>query len=390
MQLKTTFKSPFGGGNSICARKLQSDVVEWLRFPMILMVVFIHYQGDELTNQPMYGANIYDSIRILLCHVVSRAAVPSFFVISGYYFFYNSKLTLVVYRQKLKQRFKTLFVPYMLWNLIVLLSAIITKVGAFFLKGKPLYSIIEYLDEKGWIDIFWSCNEWEGMTSWLGKQMINTAPLLVPMWFIRDLMVVVVLTPVIYYACKKMGTSFLLLLFVAYISSIYPKVPGFSIGAIFYFSIGAFLAIRGRNIITVFRAVRIPAFVLITLLIPIMVYFDGQYTPTGNLIYPFFVLTLVAVYFNVATMMVERNCLTWFFPLSKASFFIFALHTIYVLAFSDKIMKFIIPSDFWLLAILRYIFTPLLCVAICYGLFLLMQRFTPRFLGVLTGNRVGQ
>lgn len=158
----------------------------------------------------------------------------------------------------------------------------------------------------------------------------------------------------------------------------------------FYFSIGVFLAIKDRNMIAVFRAVRVPAFIFILFLIPMMVCLDGHYTPKGNLLYPFFVLGLVSVYFNIAIIMVKHNCLIWFIHLGKASFFIFALHTIYVLAFSDKIIAVLIPADFWFLAVLRYVLTPLLCVTICYGLFLLMQRFTPRCLGVLTGNRVDQ
>lgn len=64
------------GGQILHTKELQSKTVEWLRFPMSVMVVFIHYYGKELIKQPELGTCIYDSIRVLLCHVISRAAVP--------------------------------------------------------------------------------------------------------------------------------------------------------------------------------------------------------------------------------------------------------------------------------------------------------------------------
>lgn len=106
--------------------ELQSKVLDWLRFPMIVLVVYIHYWGESIPESSVIGSTIYNSIRIFMCHVISRAAVPTFFLISGYYFFYKIKdFTFDTYKDKLKKRIKTILIPYLLWNSIAISKIII-------------------------------------------------------------------------------------------------------------------------------------------------------------------------------------------------------------------------------------------------------------------------
>lgn len=76
-------------------KKLQSSVIDWLRFPLAIAVVFIHSFGaypfdlDTLHSGPFTGMSIYNWIRICFSHVFTHIAVPTFYVISGYLFFCN-------------------------------------------------------------------------------------------------------------------------------------------------------------------------------------------------------------------------------------------------------------------------------------------------------------
>ena len=67
--------------------ELQSRVVDWLRFPLIVLVAYIHYYGLEIRPKEDIGIDIYNYLMILMSHVISRSAVPTFFLISGFYFF---------------------------------------------------------------------------------------------------------------------------------------------------------------------------------------------------------------------------------------------------------------------------------------------------------------
>ena len=85
--------------------ELESKVLDCLRFPMIVLVVYIHYWGENITGNYGVGNQIYDSIRIFMCHVISRAAVPTFFLISGYYFFFRiENFKFGICKEKLKKK----------------------------------------------------------------------------------------------------------------------------------------------------------------------------------------------------------------------------------------------------------------------------------------------
>lgn len=73
---------------------LQSHTLKALRFPLAVMVVFIHStlwpegylrpDWSSMTSQDMFVA-----IQIVISHVVSRVAVSAFYVISGFLFFFK-------------------------------------------------------------------------------------------------------------------------------------------------------------------------------------------------------------------------------------------------------------------------------------------------------------
>lgn len=70
---------------------LQSRTVDRLRLPLTVMVVFIHSFFSYPVGDASYiGLMIYECVRIFFSHVVSHIAVPVFFLVSGYYFFYGS------------------------------------------------------------------------------------------------------------------------------------------------------------------------------------------------------------------------------------------------------------------------------------------------------------
>ena len=49
-----------------CKEKFQSDVINWLRFPMIVMVAYIHYFESYNTGQETMGNEVYNNLMILI------------------------------------------------------------------------------------------------------------------------------------------------------------------------------------------------------------------------------------------------------------------------------------------------------------------------------------
>ena len=283
--------------------KLQSATIDLLRFPLAIMVIFIH-MNPEVSNlfdvdfSLISGHGIYNVTGVLLSHVLTHIAVPTFYLISGFLFFINfQKWSWKGYKKKLSSRIKTLLVPYLLWNAIPFLLAVLAMLAAVAIKGKPIEGVETFIVEKNW-HIFYDCNEW-GTTriNWLGENLRMTGPYDLPLWFLRDLIVATMMTPIIYYAIKKSGLFIISILFVAYISRIWTLLPGFHIIAFFYFSTGAYFALNKINVIQFvdkYKLLFIP--ICIILLVATTIY-DGANTVIGQNIYPLFVCTGVLTVF---------------------------------------------------------------------------------------------
>lgn len=70
---------------------LQSKTIDWLRFPLMFMVVFIHVCHQNLLDMKpsVFAYGTYFTVS----QVIARIAVPLFFIISGYYFFFGKGKT---------------------------------------------------------------------------------------------------------------------------------------------------------------------------------------------------------------------------------------------------------------------------------------------------------
>ena len=106
------------GRNSIS----QFDVIRWLRFPMIVLVTYAHSYGHvaEGFNLLVSDWSTYEFLKLLVSQTLVKVAVPVFFIMSGYLFFANvEEWNMQVYKSKMLRRAKTLLLPYLVWNLMM-------------------------------------------------------------------------------------------------------------------------------------------------------------------------------------------------------------------------------------------------------------------------------
>lgn len=94
-------------------KNLQSKVIDVLRFPMIVGVVLWHsfFEGIMGLDIPDSGIPIYHTTSFFISRILASVAVPLFFFISGYLFFFRTTFSVDVYKKKLKSRIKTLLIP---------------------------------------------------------------------------------------------------------------------------------------------------------------------------------------------------------------------------------------------------------------------------------------
>ena len=120
--------------------QLLSKTISYLRFPLTVGVVFIHFdlsKGLDIggMTQGLNNPDWYFFIINLISGTLATIGVPLFFIISGFLFFYHKDFNRDVYKQKLVSRAKTLLVPYILWNFIAILwqlKCFVPGVSAFY------------------------------------------------------------------------------------------------------------------------------------------------------------------------------------------------------------------------------------------------------------------
>lgn len=371
---------------------MDSAAIEWLRFPLVVCVVIIHSFGPpvDFTHidwSALSCNDAYNVVRVFFSRVITHSAVPCFYMISGYLFFFNvNHFDCVVWKNKIKSRVRTLLVPYLLWNLIF----IVVIIGKDLLRcamGIESVSTISawYHENGGILRMFWNCNVWgENVVGWLGNQQRDSAPIDLPLWFLRDLMVATFFTPIIHWLIKHFGVWYLTFLGLAFVSKAWPAIDGFSIAAVFFFSLGAYMGVRKLSFtqFTKFDTV----IYLVTLALAIVdVFFGGPDTFYGNIVHPFFRISGALAIFCIGLKFCKR---AWNPPLVRSVFFIYAFHGLYIIGYYLGVVPQQLTAESNVfIKLLVYFLIPILKLLACLGVFVLMERFTPRLLAILTGNR---
>lgn len=371
--------------------KIASRTIEALRFPCAVLIVLIHvFQVRPETGLSRFSLSY--AVQILLSQGIARIAVPVFFLISGYLFF--SKLDRWdwgAYFQKLKKRVRTLLVPYLLW---VTLAFLVEFIIALFRGSSP----VELLSNYGWGLIYWNCGRYfvSFEKNVLGWAIPSAYPFDFPLWFVRDLIVLCLLAPVIHFLIRKTRGWILAVLYPLYLLQIWIPLEGFSAEGFFFFSLGSTLRIYGKDIVEVFRKFRLPAYIVsaIALFLCLWSYGDSvgsRIMDVRPLAYEIRLLTLpgAVAAFNIVSALLEKGIWKDNAFLAECSFPIFAAHTIRLPFLTGFVLEKLIPGASGMASLARYLIQPALIIGIIILAFLLAKRILPRTTALFTGYRTG-
>lgn len=123
-------------------------------------------------------------------------SVPVYFFISGYVFFLNITLVKDVYIRKMRNRFKSLFIPYLIWNAATILKILLLALPcfAFLFNHQTTFADMD-LSLRAIFMSFW--NACEGIIPGKLSDTGEIYPQDGPMWFVRDLIIIVLCTPLV-------------------------------------------------------------------------------------------------------------------------------------------------------------------------------------------------
>jgi hypothetical protein len=297
---------------------------------------------------------------------MGETGVPAFFFISGLLFFYSKK----TYVQKMKSRFQTLLVPYLFFNTLILCGYLcLMYLGkTIFILEKNLadYTLIDY------IRAFWDRGVWDHG---------NGSPLLCPLWYIRNLMVLAIVSPVIYYIVKYTKLLFPVIFGLLWINA---HDSAYTLQSLTMFSIGAYFPISDKNPIEVFEKYKV-LFVCAFFFLAVMDFLHLYVSIPLAL--PFHRLSLVAnTFFSICFLgeFMHRHHIYSSF-LSKSAFFVFCIHYPFVTNLRPLFSRLSLSSD--LILVMAYLSSVIGVTLLCVLGFGLFKRIAPGIMNVVTGNR---
>ena len=375
--------------------KLQSETIDRLRPLLALMVVGLHVRPYYITGTETFFDGLYEASVITIYRVFFSIAVPFFFLISGYYFFKGlDKWDATIWKDKIKKRIGSLLVPYLLWNVIAFAGYFVTRFSGHIIKGAPMPNILAELGERGWLRIFWDrCLYGEIRTAKMnlfGFAVSTSTPMNEPTWFLRDLMVVILFTPLIWWLIRHFRKNFILIFGLLYLVDLWIPFAGFSSKAFFLFSLGAWLMLNSKNLVSVSR--KCPwlqaTFSLILLIVSSMSFSTNEwlYCISSRL----FILCAIPVLFRFVS---KRVAQSGGHPkeirksFTKSSFFIYVIHTVLITDAINWAFTSIVHSQNKMVLFVLLTVCTVTVFFTCHTIWLLMNRFTPNLLNILTGNR---
>lgn len=294
---------------------------------MIVLVTFAHSYSNVVDDFSLLSSdwNTYEFLKLLISQTLVKVAVPVFFVMSGYLFFANvGNWNMRVYMSKMKRRVKTLMVPYLIWNLLMAV------------KLKTL----------SWSDFLEPAN--------------------MPLWFMRDLMLVSLLTPIIYIGVRRLGLWLLVLLMPVYLTGIWLIQPAPNPYGICFFTIGAFLSIRKMDLVESALCLEKPSYVLALMFgIAMLCTCHTQFFPPMMLC--FRVIGAITV-FCLAYRILSNTGHRLPEVIVNSSFFIYLAHYVLFFSFIDKAFFSFCGMSTTALSI-HYLFSPLIKDTILIGLY---------------------
>lgn len=375
-------------------KELQSKTIDYLRFPLAVLVVFIHTaQSGAALRMIDYGnlkgSDVYDILTVIFSQTIATIAVPLFFVMSGYLFFINVKeWNKNEYVKKLKSRAKTLLIPYLAWNAIVLLLAIGRALYTYYTSGEVDYLLQQLTTVWGWLKPFWSQSYYGPVTNALGQEFFITFPYNGPFWFIRDLIGMCLVSPLIYLIARYAKIWGVIILYIALYTCIWIHIPGFGMEAFTYFTLGAYLGIHRKNLVNLAQRAKIPFYILFAISLSLLLYGLPATHPL-NLIRAvslLFVFSGGVSAINITSALLEKGKVKVNPLLSKSSFMIFAAHGIAVSAIKP-VFDLWFDSDSIIVNILAYFLFPLTITALCVLAYHLAITYFPRLSTILVGSR---
>lgn len=330
---------------------MDATISKQIRILSLVCTIFVVYR-HAYTDQAFFSDGIVPSymlyIRVFLSKITSLA-VPTFFVISGIFFFRRSYLKTSSYIGMIKKKTRTLLTPFLLWNIMAGMALYVenpTLLGGNFFDGLT--------------NLF--------LSRWYG-----------PLWYVRDLMIWMLLYPIYgWIIMRRCNVVLMICLLLVYYYWVPVASNLMALEGLLFFLIGGFLSCREKLLQYIFPTKLILFFSIIWLVCSLIPDFLVS-------IWAYKVYVVIGIFLLWQTVKHGESLTNLILPLTQYSFLLYVTH-IYVL----KLIKDMVALSFYgngVAALLTYLLSPLLTIFVLYFLGEKWKNYLPKSYTWALGGR---
>lgn len=327
-----------------------------LGFLLSIMVVLVHsYNAIEFSGMIPRWLSRFE---FLISEDIAPSAPVLFFMISGFLFFRTFKsFTKESVKYKYVSRFKSLVVPYLIWNAFATII--------YFIAAKSGMTNGEAFDLT-FINIF------EGII--LHKFNL-------PFWFMYQLIICVIIFPIIYFMLKNKWVGIVTIILLSIINCFFlTSIFTIIISCVCYFMIGSFMALHFEKVVSRPKNNMKYMAIILVILSQVLFYLKIKFQQE---IYSYLYLILLAVgiFYIFDFMKIQKTPSKIF----SCSFIIFACHSL-LLETVQKCIRMVLPIN-TLTIIIDYLGSVIITITIIFAFCLILRKLFPKIYAVLSGGR---
>ncbi len=303
----------------------------------------------------------------------------------------GGNLTKEKYLHKLRNRVKSLLIPYLIWNMVYVLIRLFLQLSSLFPNHIFLHKTRLNFSLSAILETFWDNSKGIFCEPATANEIVFNGyiyPADGPLWFVRDLMIVVLCTPLLYWILRHTRCYFVLMLGVLWFVLTYWNLEHIYqlLTAFFFFSWGAYMSVNTKDMMHEFgRFFKISMLIypLLALLFVLSVHYFPDFSGTIKRLN---VIAGLFFAYNISSWLLTRHVCKVSPFLASSSFFIYVAHNLMCIGLVRFFLFMFRPAtDFGMLSIL--VSAIVIIVAILLLVFYFLRRYTPRLLNVIAGRR---
>ena len=350
--------------------KYFSNKIKLVSFLLIIMVVFLHSynidikQGGKILN---FEKNSNWIVQNFISNGITRIAVPLFFLISGFLFVSKQTFNFEDYKIKINKRLKTLVIPYLFWSLLGLFLYLVLQSfpqSCSFFTNKLIknYSIIE----------------------WINAIIIRPIPY--QLWFLKDLIVMVFISPLIFFFTRKLKIIYLFIVAVFWFFNQDNII--LTSEALLFFSIGIYIQLFYKE--SVYNksnsSVLLVLFWLFFILLKTIAGYYDYSKIAEILLLKISILFGIVAFWKILDKQFVLNFSQGFIEkILSYSFFIYAFHEPYLTIIKKALFAMLskTPTNY----LIVYFLSPIIIIFISLFVAMILKNNILAFYKIITGNR---